>query len=337
MEEDWNKGGELRLKLEHSIPGSYSGSGGCSKKGGTIWIYTQEFPHNITFITDWPKEVDIDNLNVEVVYSLKSSEGEILVEIKSETLSQEFYLDQDPRFNQLHVMIQANLSPENIYDLNRSFTFQADILVELKDQEKIETKNLKDFVKDINSIFEDGKSSDVLVRCGVKEFKCHKNVLTARSDVFKKMLAGQTLENETNTVDLKEVTAEATEDMLKFIYTGTLAKDIKSENIDLLHAADMYQIEALKEACVKILVNSLNVSTCISTLIMVDRYIPHVDSVREEVIRFIKCKAEELVDMEDWDKLMVNFPALEKEVVKAIVKGSREKHVCKFCLVSYSA
>ena len=151
------------------------------------------------------------------------------------------------------------------------------------------------------------------------------------------MLARDTLENLTNTIDIKNIPSDAVEDMLKFIYTGTLPEDAKSENIDLLHAADMYELGALKEACVTILVESLDVSTCISTLIMVDRYIPHVVSVREEVIRFIKCKAEELVDFEDWDKLMDTFPALRKELVKAIVKGSKEKHVCQFCLVLYDA
>lgn len=59
--------------------------------------------------------------------------------------------------------------------------------------------------------------------------------------------------------------------------------------------------------------------------------------MKEEVIKFLKCKAEELVDTEDWDKLMVTFPALGKELVKAIVIGSRVKHLCKFCCVSYLA
>ena len=41
------------------------------------------------------------------------------------------------------------------------------------------------------------------------------------------------------------------------------------------------------------------------------------------------------MDLEDWDKLMDTFPGFGKELVKAIVKGSRKKHVRQFCLVSY--
>ena len=91
------------------------------------------------------------------------------------------------------------------------------------------------------------------------------------AEVFKNMLSHDTLENQTSTIDVKQITPAAVDDMLKFIYNGTIAEDTKSQNIDLLHAAEMYQIGALKESCVKILVDSLNVSSCISTLIMVDR------------------------------------------------------------------
>ena len=91
------------------------------------------------------------------------------------------------------------------------------------------------------------------------------------AEVFKNMLSHDTLENQTSTIDVKKITPAAVDDMLKFIYNGTIAEDTKSQNIDLLHTAEMYQIGALKESCVKILVDSLNVSSCISTLIMVDR------------------------------------------------------------------
>jgi len=325
-EEDWNNM-DLMLDIKHPIPGSYRGTL-VAEKGGYISVYNGFLGFN----SHWPKEVDLDELIVEVVVSLKNSDGENQVVLKCDNT---FVFDEKPMYNCLGVGFLAKLNTENIYNVNGSFTLQADILVKLKEQEKVDIKDLKDFVRDVSSIFHDEKNSDVLVRVDGQEFGCHKNVLSARSAVFKNMLAHNTLETKTSIIDIKGITAEATEDMLKFIYTGTLPEDPISQNIDLLHAADMYQIEALKEACVKSLVDSLDVSSCISTLIMVDRFIPHYDRVKEEVIKFIKCKAVELVDMEDWDKLMLNFPALEKEVVKAIVKESREKHVCKFCLVSY--
>ena len=50
----------------------------------------------------------------------------------------------------------------------------------------------------------------------------------------------------------------------------------------------------------------------------------------------MKCKAGEVVDLEDWDKLVDNHPALAKELMRVIAKASKEKHKCQFCVVSYA-
>ena len=50
---------------------------------------------------------------------------------------------------------------------------------------------------------------------------------------------------------------------------------------------------------------------------IVDRYAPRDKILREKVIVFMKCKAMEVVDEEDWDNLMDSSPDLVKEVVKA--------------------
>ena len=52
------------------------------------------------------------------------------------------------------------------------------------------------------------------------------------------------------------------------------------------------------------------------------------------MIKFMKCKAGEVVDLEDWDKLVDNHPALAKELMRVIAKGSKEKHKCQFCVIS---
>ena len=49
--------------------------------------------------------------------------------------------------------------------------------------------------------------------------------------------------------------------------------------------------------------------------------------LREMVILFMRCKGEEVVAMKDWDKLVVNHPALATELMRSILKGSKEKHI----------
>ena len=60
--------------------------------------------------------------------------------------------------------------------------------------------------------------------------------------------------------------------MFKYIYSGDVPEDPKSLTQDLLQIADMYLLIPIVEACLKHLVNSLDVSSCISTVMLVDRY-----------------------------------------------------------------
>ena len=124
--------------------------------------------------------------------------------------------------------------------------------------------------------------------------------------------------------------------MLKYLYRGEIPKNLTTE---LLHIADMHQLHPLKEACFKNLIESLDVASCISTFILVDRYQPQNRNMREMVIKLLKCKVTEVVKEEDCDKLVDSHPALAKELMKAIgskiEEQSKEKHKCKFCVVTY--
>ena len=118
---------------------------------------------------------------------------------------------------------------------------------------------------------------------------------------------------------MKEVPAEAVGSMLSYIYTGDVPEDPKKLTLDLLNVADMDLLDHLKEACLESLMRRMDVSSCITTVMLADRYMPSGGNFREMVIKFIKFKVEEVVmEMEDWDKLVDKHPALAKELMRAI-------------------
>jgi hypothetical protein len=123
-------------------------------------------------------------------------------------------------------------------------------------------------------------------------------------------------------------------------YSPLVPGDPEKLTIDFLNIAEMYLLDHLKEACLRNLVEKLEVSSCITTYIMVaDRYLPSDSSgnLRELVIKFMRCKAEEVVETDNWDKLMDNHPSLAKELVRAIVKGVRKitsANSVLFCIIS---
>jgi len=324
-EQDWNSHDELCLRLKIAIPGSHHevSPGGC--------IFLEKA--RVGFATFWPKDVENDKIRIFASFSLKTNDGGFSVNFKAD-----YRYNTIAANNAIGVYVQkmVKVKPENLYDEERTFTFEADLFVEMNDPEKDSFKMSDAFMEDIESIFQDVKNSDVLVRAEDQEFKCHKNILSARSEVFKNTLAHDTIESESNTIVVREVPAIAVEDMLKYIYTGKLPADPKRLTFDLLNAAEMYQIPSLKEACMQNLVESLDVPSCISTFILVDRFLPHGGEVREKVVKFMMCKAAEVVDLEACDKLVDTYPSLTKELMKAIgKKGSKEKHRCQFCVVSY--
>jgi len=321
-EENLNAPGTLFLGLGGTrIPGSIGNNG--VKIGSNA----------ISFVIGWPADVNRHKLRVEAAFTLKTGEGVSVLTVNTKTFFHD-YKGPNPRVPPIVVQcwVPLEIKPELLYDQDRVFFIEADISVELKD-DKFIMKTI-DFVRDIESIFDDDKNSDVMVKSGHAEFKCHKNILGARSIVFKNMLAHDTIESQTNTIVVRDIPPEAVEDLLKYIYTGNIPNP-RSNLLDLLHASDMYQVDSLKDDCIRRLV--LNVPTCISTLILVDRYSPHVAALREKVIMFMKCKADEVVDTEDWDKMMDKYPVLAKELVKTLVKGGKEKHLCQFCLVTVAS
>jgi len=333
-EEDWNRPEGLRLDLKTKIPGSINMN--C---GGAVVLrkIKDEVTRKVEFITGWPTNVDATKIHIDAVFSIKTN-GETSV-----VIGRDQGLQFQPRKGKIPQTIAINntkrftIDPTHLYDENRCFIFEAELLVVTNDPNEEDCfKRPNSFVKDMQTILNDQKNSDVLIVAVGKQFKCHKNILSARSEVFKNMLAHDTLESRRNIIELTDVPTEAVEELLKHIYTGEIPSDPENLSIEVLHLAVKYQLESLKDACSDYLIASLDVQTCISTFVMVDRYLPQDYKVREKVILFMKCKALEVVESEDWDKLIVDHPLLASELTRAVVRAKQvEKHKCQFCVVSY--
>jgi len=325
-EEKWRIDETLYLRLDTKIPGSACGLGGC--------VIISSKREVFGFLTRWPKDLDSKNIRLEAIFSVKLSDGSLVSIICDEVQTRDD-MDHNGPYKELTIgKVKVKLDAELLYDEERCFAFEAELKVTHGDtNDGVGSKEIKGFVNDIGSIFHDRKTSDVVVVAGNEKFYCHKNILSARCEVFKNMLAPHTSESENNTIEIKEVPPEAVESMLKYIYNGEVLEDPVKLTPDLLNAAEMYLLDHLKEACVKSLIENLEVSSCISTFIMAGRF--NSSNLKEVVMQFIKCKAEEVMETEDCAKLLKTDPALAQELMKAIAKGSKEKHQCQFCVLSY--
>ncbi|CRL06634.1 CLUMA_CG019571, isoform A [Clunio marinus] len=105
-----------------------------------------------------------------------------------------------------------------------------------------ESSTVSSYVKEM---WETKCLSDFTIIVGEKSFKVHKNILAVNSCVFRSMFNHTNFnENITNEMEVVDITAEAFEEFLDFIYNRTIPE--KATNaMDLYAVAAKYQVEEL--------------------------------------------------------------------------------------------
>ncbi|CAP65152.1 uncharacterized protein PODANS_5_7230 [Podospora anserina S mat+] len=76
------------------------------------------------------------------------------------------------------------------------------------------------FLSSDEKLLETGLFSDVVVKCGDKEWKLHKAILCTRSVWFEKALTGQFEEATSGVITIQDFQPEAVEWVIRYIYTG---------------------------------------------------------------------------------------------------------------------
>ena len=154
--------------------------------------------------------------------------------------------------------------------------------------------------------------ADVILVAEKHEFKVHKHMLSACSDVFKSMFDQPMQESASNRVEIADVKANTLQAMVKFIYTGEM---INCELVaDLTTVADKYNIQPLKAVCVRELSRSLDVRNAVSTLLLAELYC--IEGLREECVAFVanNMGTVKRATPEDWQELKTEHAQLMFEV-----------------------
>lgn len=95
-------------------------------------------------------------------------------------------------------------------------------------------------------MWDDRNFTDAEIVCSGTVFPVHRAVLAAESPVFAAAFTGQMQEASTCRLDIKDASAEATEALLKYIYTGQLDLKLAADVLPLAHC---YQLLQLAHRC----------------------------------------------------------------------------------------
>ena len=139
-----------------------------------------------------------------------------------------------------------------------------------------------------------------------KEFKAHRNVLSAASPFFFKLLQSDMRENREGIVRFEEISGAVMEDVLEFIYTGSV--EITQENCkDLIAAANYLLIPGLKKLSGRFLEQQMTNSNCISTFYFAEMY--QCDELITNTRKFIHTNFASVAEMDEF----LNLEAKEVE------------------------
>lgn len=173
--------------------------------------------------------------------------------------------------------------------------------------------------KDLASIFENQKLSDVTLSVGQKNLLAHKAILAARSPVFAAMFQHEMLESEKNRVVIRDVDYEVLSEMLVYIYTGK-SPNLNSMSSSLLAAADKYDVSGLKLICQEALCSTIAVDNVVDLLVLADQH--YAKQLKLHAIHFINMHAKDVINTSAWKKMILKSPHLFAEAFEALARKS---------------
>ena len=139
-----------------------------------------------------------------------------------------------------------------------------------------------------------------------KEFKAHRNVLYAASPFFFKLFQSDMKENREGIVRFEEISGAVMEDVLEFIYTGSV-EVIQENSKDLIATANYLLIPGLKNLSGQFLEQQITKSNCISTFYFAEMY--QCDELITNTRKFIHANFASVAEMDEF----LNLEAKEVE------------------------
>ena len=129
-----------------------------------------------------------------------------------------------------------------------------------------------EMMKRLNIQRKQGHLCDItLITKDDQELKAHRNILSAASPFFYKLLQSDMKENREGIVRLEEISGSVMEDVLEFIYTGTV--EVTEENAEELVVATNYLlVPNLKTISGRFIQQQMCELNCISTFYFAEKY-----------------------------------------------------------------
>ncbi|XP_047334705.1 BTB/POZ domain-containing protein At1g55760 [Impatiens glandulifera] len=104
-------------------------------------------------------------------------------------------------------------------------------------------------LESLGRMLSDSIHTDIKISTSEGTIRAHRSILAARSPVFHSMFLYDLKEKEQSTIDISDMSFEACQAFLNYIYGIIQSEEFLTHRLSLLAAADKYDIKDLKVAC----------------------------------------------------------------------------------------
>lgn len=173
--------------------------------------------------------------------------------------------------------------------------------------------------------------SDVTIEVGEERVEAHRNILAARSPVFRAMLSSSMQEGLEKKIVIKDLEPRAVQDMVGYLYTGSV-KTETWENDDLclglLQAAHVYKVDGLVTSCAEVIGKRLVVSTVCDRLEFADML--GCETLKTRCLTFIYQHMAEVQNTEAYTKLL-RRPSLLMDIIAVLSPPAKRRRADQDC------
>jgi len=153
---------------------------------------------------------------------------------------------------------------------------------------------------------------DFTISCEGEDFPCHEAVLRARSTVLDRMFEQKMREVSTRKMTVDDVSKSTMEEVLEFIYTGHISKDVVSM-AELIYMGDKYSLPGLLELCIHKF-PEVKDEKVVDILIQADKH--NLRDLKVVALQRILMNKSKFVNEELMEK-MYSIPGLLMELLKS--------------------
>ncbi|XP_078572534.1 kelch repeat and BTB domain-containing protein 2-like [Branchiostoma floridae x Branchiostoma japonicum] len=162
---------------------------------------------------------------------------------------------------------------------------------------------LHGFLGTVGDLQKNGAFQDVVLEVEGRRFPCHRLVLSAASPYFRAMFTSDMAESRQKTVVLQGLDAGMFEEILSYIYSGTLHVSLDKVQ-PLYQAADLLQLDYVRDTCCSYMAMNVERSTCVDLYKFADVF--SLDIVQKACMQLIHRNFAEVASSEEFCSLSVN-------------------------------